>query len=486
MVSPWAAREMKSANLNDKRLNRRLVEVLSQLASRPTSSIPAACGGRAEMAAAYRLFANAKVGFDNLLRPHTEATLQRMADQQVVVMVQDTSEVDVTRPEQQVVGAGPLDGGSRRGALLHELHAFTPDGTPLGTVSATAWVRQDDGVGASKLTRAERAATPIEEKESQRWVATLDAVCSCAAQAPGTRMISVADSEADVYEYLVAASELPQPCDWIIRACQDRALEVAPGEGSPNNRLRAYVLRQPTLFRRTTSVRGRRAKVSCEARGRRQPRQSRQAEVEVRAAQVALRPPRRADRKLPAVTVNAVLVVEIDPPPGETPVEWLLLTSLPIVDADAVRQVVQYYCVRWMIEVFFRVLKSGCRVEERLFEHMDRLLACLAVYLVVAWRTLYVCRLGRDCPDASCEAVFEPAEWKSAWKVVCREDPPYEPPPLGTMVRLVAQLGGYVHRPRNDPPGPQTVWIGLQRLHDFALCWETFGPEAKSRAPTCV
>jgi hypothetical protein len=174
------------------------------------------------------------------------------------------------------------------------------------------------------------------------------------------------------------------------------------------------------------------------------------------------------------------MVREENPPEKEEPVEWILLTSLPIDDSEQVRQVIQYYCVRWMVEIFFRVLKSGCRVEERRFETLDRQLTCLAVYMVVAWRTLYVCRLGRSCPDMSCEALFEPAEWKATWKVVRREDPPREAPPLGIMLRLVAELGGYVNRKRSVP-GPQTVWIGLQRMHDFALCWQMFGPEAHDR-----
>ena len=144
----------------------------------------------------------------------------------------------------------------------------------------------------------------------------------------------------------------------------------------------------------------------------------------MRAAQVTLRAPSRHDRKLPHVTINAVLVCEENPPEGDEPIEWLLLTDLPIESLDEVRQIIAYYCLRWMIEVFFRVLKSGCRVEERRFEQIDRLLTCLAVYLIVAWRTLYVCRLGRSCPEISCESVFEPAEWRAAWKVVRREDPP--------------------------------------------------------------
>jgi hypothetical protein len=475
---------MKTAKLDDKRLNDRLREVLSQLGERPTASIPAACGGRAEMTAAYRLFDNEKASFENILPAHRDATRERMAAQPVVLLVQDTSEVDVTRPEQQVVGAGPLDGDTRRGALLHLLHGFTPDGTPLGTVWGTAWVR-DEGVGCASRTRAQRQDTPIEEKESHRWVRTLREAREEAWQSPATKFVCVADSEADIYELLIEATTQPGSIEWIVRGCQNRALLTEEGK-TAEKQLREQVLGQSVLFTHRIEVRGRKAKVSCETRGRRQPRQSRTAEVAVRATRVTLRAPQRKDRKLPAVTVNVVSIRELNAPAEDEAVEWLLLTSLPIADPEQVRQVIQYYCLRWMIEVFFRVLKSGCRIEERRFEHMDRLLTCLAVYLIVAWRTLYVCRLGRGCPDLNCEAVFEPAEWQSVWKVVQREDPPHTPPSLGSMVRLVAQLGGYVNRPRSDHPGPQTVWIGLQRMHDFALCWELFGPAARKKPPKCV
>jgi hypothetical protein len=485
MADAWVIDEMKTADLKDKRLNDRLREVLSQLAARPTASIPAACGGRAEMTAAYRLCDNEKAMFENILSPHADATRERMAAQKCVVLAQDTTEIDLTRPQTQVKGAGPLDGNARRGALLHPLHAFTADGTPLGTLWAKAWVRGEETVCASS-SRSERAATPIEEKESYRWIETLQQAHIEAQRCPSTQVICVADSEADIYEFVVEAMKEPRRSEWIVRACQDRALVVQNGEESGGNHLRDAVLSQRVLFTNTIQVRGRQAKVNCETRGRRQPRESRKAEVEVRAARVTLRPPWRPDRKLPAVTVNVVLVREVNPPPGDEPIEWLLLTSLPVDTIEQVTQVVQYYCVRWMIEVLFRVLKSGCRVEERRFEHIDRLLTCLAVYLVAAWRTLYVCRLGRSCPEISCEAVFEPAEWKSVWKVVRREDPPSDPPCLGIMIQLIAQLGGYVNRKRTNPPGPQTVWIGLQRIHDFALCWELFGPEAEAETETCV
>lgn len=479
MLAPWVIDEMKTADLKDKRLDARLREVLSQLASRPVVSIPAACGGHAETTAAYRFFDNEKVTFDKVLHPHQTATRQRLAAQSVAILAQDTTELDLTRPGEQVEGAGPLDGSVRYGALLHLLAGFTPDGTPLGTLEAQAWVRDEEAVRTASLSRAKRAATPLVQKESYRWIETLQQAQSIARDMPQTRLICVADSEADIYEVLVAGQTEPRSVDWIVRACQNRAVALPAEETEAAAYVREQALAQEVLFTQTIKVRGRQAKVSCEARGRRQPRKSRTAEVEVRAACVRLRPPWRPDHKLPEIDVQVVLVREINPPPDDVPVEWLLLTSLPVADAEQTRQVIQYYCTRWMIEIFFRTLKQGCRVEERRFEHIDRVLPCVAVFLIVAWRTLYVCRLGRSVPDISCEAVFEPSEWKAVYRVVRRESPPRQPPPLAEMVRLVAQLGGYVNRPRKDPPGPQTVWVGLQRMRDFALCWDLFGPEAK-------
>lgn len=479
MLAPWVMDEMKTVDLKDKRLDQRLTEVLSQLGGHPAASIPAACGGHAEMTAAYRLFDNDKATVEAILQPHLEATRERIASQPVVLLVQDTSEIDLTRPEQQVAGAGPLDSGARRGALLHLLHAFTPDGTPLGTVQAQSWARDDAAPTSTSLSRGQRAATPIEEKESYRWVDAFRRAGEQAERCPSTQLLCLADSEADIYELLVEATAGPQPVGWIVRACQNRALHRENNQEPAEKHVREHVLGQPVLFTHTIQVRGRQAKLSCETRGRRQPRESRKAHMEVRATCVTLRPPWRADRKLPPVTVNAVLVSEVDPPEDDAAVEWLLLTSLPVDEIENVRQVIQYYCVRWMIEVFFRVLKSGCRVEERRFERIDRLLSCLAVYLIVAWRTLYVCRLGQGCPEISCEAVFEPAEWKSVWQVIHRTTPPRQPPRLGEMVRLVAQLGGYVNRKAGTPPGPQTIWLGLQRMHDFALSWQLFGPDAR-------
>jgi hypothetical protein len=476
MEESWIMEEMRTLDLQDARLNARLREVLVQLSTRPTASIPAACGGHAEMTAAYRLFDNEKTTFARILEPHVEVTRARVKTQPTVLFVQDTTEIDVTRPAQQVEGTGPLDGGTRWGLRLHMLHAFTPDGTPLGTLVGAPWMRAERHPCRQPLSRAQRAAMPIENKESFRWVETFRQARAEAAHCPDTRVISVCDSESDIYEVLHEAQAESHGIDWIVRGGQDRAVQQESGEAARH--LYDCVRAQPVLFSHEIHVRGRTPKIACETRGRRQARQSRRAQVEVRSARVTLCAPWRPNDKLPAIEVNVVLVREVAAPAGDVPVEWVLLTSLPVDDAAQVREVIQFYCVRWMIEIFFHVLKSGCRVEERRFEQVDRLQNCLAVYLIVAWRTLYVCRLGRACPHINCEAVFEPAEWKPVWRVVRQSDLPHQPPTLGEMTGMVAELGGYVKR-KASPPGPQTIWIGLQRTYDFAICWNTFGPEAK-------
>ena len=183
----------------------------------------------------------------------------------------------------------------------------------------------------------------------------------------------------------------------------------------------------------------------------------------MRAACVTLRPPYRPDRTLPPVTVNAVLVREPNPPPGETPVEWVLVTTLPIDTLEQVRTIVEYYCVRWWIEILFRTLKSGCRIERRRFEHIDRVLPCLGVYLIVAWRTLFVCRMGRELPRprvrGNLRAVGmeigvdgrKPHETSEASAATIRDGAPDR------------ELGR-VHRADRERTGVQTLWIGIQRM----------------------
>jgi hypothetical protein len=282
----------------------------------------------------------------------------------------------------------------------------------------------------------------------------------------------VGDSESDIYELFSESRVTPENnLQLLVRACQTRA---TTDQSNWLDKVRAT----PCLYTCSVDVSARRAKIAADKQGKRsKPRDARVAEVEIRATTVTLRPPPRFDRKLPEVTVHVVLVEEANPPAGCEPIQWLLITTMPIDTAEQVQAIVSAYCIRWQIEIFFKTLKTGCRVEQRQFQTIDRVLNCLAVYSIVAWRIMHLCRLGRECPDLDCEVVFEPCEWKAVYTAIKREDPPQTPPRLNEMIRLVASLGGYVIR-KSTQPGPQTLWIGLQRVHDLSTAWEAFGPES--------
>jgi hypothetical protein len=196
---------------------------------------------------------------------------------------------------------------------------------------------------------------------------------------------------------------------------------------------------------------------------------------------VTLKAPARPDRTLPEVTVTALLATEPRPPADEAPLHWLLLTNLPVETPEQAIEKLSWYLCRWQIEVYFKVLKSGCRIEELQLETRARLESALAFYMIIAWRVLYLTMLGRDCPEMPCDAVFAEEEWKAVYLVTQRKPPPEAPPSLDTMVRMIATLGGFLNRKGDGFPGPKTLWIGLQRIPDFVLALEA----ARSVGPNC-
>lgn len=475
MSSSGFAEEFVGIDFNYKRLSDRVVRIAEALGQSCCRSIPAAVDGRAEMEAVYRFVENPKVTPGKLTSRHRAATLERIAQGEVVLLVQDTTELDVTRPSEQVSGSGPLECESRRGSFYHPLMAFNAEGLALGTVWNKHWVResiQTNRTAAEK--RKDIRQKPIEEKESVRWVEGVRAALDVARECAHTKCIVMGDSEADIYEVLAESrgADDGRQLELIVRAARDRNLD------DQNERLLATVRNTSCLYRSTVDVSKRREKTNVKNKSPRKcARDARQAEVEVRAAQVVIRCPRNGPRR-PSLTYNVVLVEEASPSAGEPPIQWVLITSLSIETIEDVQQIVAYYCHRWQIEIFFRVLKSGCRIQERYFETMYRLENCLAIYIVIAWKILYLCRLGEDCPELPCDLVFSDSEWKAVYTVVHRgSPPPREPPTINDMIRLIATLGGYIPR-RTTRPGTQTLWLGLQRVHDLARAWDTFGPNS--------
>ena len=449
--------EMAGIDLGDKRLNRRSVRVLETLAAQPQASINAACPAWSETIAAYRLFDHADVSPEKILAPHQAATRERIREQPVVLMVQDTTELDFTA--HPPCDARCLDKSDRWGCYDHTSLAVTPEQICLGVVGQELFDRSPESLGKTQ----ERAAWPIEQKESYRWLQGYRLACEIARDCPQTRVVSVADCEADIYDIFVEGQAEGHPADFLIRAKENRATperDEAAG-GAVYHKVREQVQASPLRLRKT---------IPLSQTPKRKPRE---AQLELRALRVTVKPP-HARGRLPQVTYNVVLVEEVDGPHDDTDVNWLLMTTLPIDTDEQLLTVIDYYLARWLIEVYFRVLKTGCTVEQMQLETMHRVKNCLAFYKIIAWHVLYLTYLNRKCPDLPCDAVFTDGQWRPVWQIVKKQAPPTIPPRLGDFIKLLAALGGYNNRRLERPPGPQVLWMGLRRMLDFAIAWAAF------------
>ncbi len=489
-MQAWVMEELHGVDLGDERLVQRYKRVLNALSEKPGLSIPAASGSWSETIAAYRFFDNPSVTADGILSPHREASINRIANEQVILLAQDTTTLNLTRPEQQMVGAGPLNDENHLGIYDHVGLALTPQGVPLGVVHAECWARDWESFHANqKLTRSQKAMqrrkTPFADKESARWVRGYEQGCEIARRCPTTQIVVVSDSEADLLDCFAYADHSRrgrEPCaEWITRAFQDRLL----AQTEEHSKLWQACQAAPVLTTIEIEV-SKNTPQSGDKTKRNQARHARTTQAEVRAVAVTVKGQARVEGPLPSQVIHAVYVLESAPPPGEKPVEWLLLTSLRIQEQEDVLRVVSYYVLRWKIELYFRILKVGCGIEELQFETVERYQRCLAIYLIVAWRVFYVMMLGRECPTVSCETVFAPEEWKALYTIVKKSPLPKQPPTLAEVLVMVASLGGYLNRKGDGPPGPQSTWIGMQRLKDFALAWSAFGPDSQRKPTTCV
>jgi hypothetical protein len=440
----WAVTEFAAAELGDARRTQRLIAVARQLAQQPTAGLPEACGSRAALKATYRLLANEAVAPAELLASHVGATYERALGVAVVLAVQDTTEVDWTgHPATR--GLGPLGSPSHQGLLVHTTLAFTPERVPLGLLAQAVWARDPEAVG-QRTTRKQR---PITEKESRKWLQSVAAVNEARHECPQTHFVRVGDREADVYDVFVA--ERAAGVDLLVRAAWDRRVV------HEEQYLWATVQAQPVAEVYTVQV----------PRHGTQP--ARLAVVALRYGAVELCPPCHRRREgLAPVPVWAVQVVEEYPPAGVEPLEWLLLTTRAVTADGEAQQCVEWYACRFGIEVWHKVLKSGCRIEARQLENAARLQRCLTLYSVIAWRILYATLLSRTLPNLPCTVLLALEEWQALYCATHQTPtPPPTPPTLQEAVQWIARLGGFLGRPGDGDPGVTALWRGLQHLADL-------------------
>jgi hypothetical protein len=447
MPATWALTEVETAPLGDPRRTRRLATLLEDLALRPGEGIPAACASPAATKGAYRFLDNPAVDAARVLAAHRAATSERLRGAPTILALQDTTALDFTA-HAALAGAGPLAHPARDGLWMHSALAATGDGTPLGLLDQHTWARDPGTVGK----RATRRHRPTREKESQRW---LDAQAATQAVVPpGTRVITVADREADIYDLFALAR--PAGCELLIRAAQNRAIAEE-----------AHLLWDAVAATPVSAV-------VPVAIGRRADREPREALVTLRWTAVTLLPPRNRPQRaaLPPVPVVAILAEEPVPPVDQPPIHWLLLTTLPVTNGEAALECLRWYAQRWLVERYHYALKSGCRVESLQLRTTARLERALALYAIVAWRLLWLTYLARAEPEVPCTVAFSAAEWAVLFRCRYPTAPqPAHPPPLGQAVRWLARLGGFQDRTGDGEPGVKVLWRGLRRLEDLTLGW---------------
>lgn len=517
-AADWAEHEFGGCELPDARLQERLLIMARDYHARPTANLPQTCSNRAKTKAAYRFLDHKASTMHTLLQPHYRATQQRLLGEEVVLAVQDTSSLNyTTRTSTQ--GLGPIgttvDGP--QGLILHSTLVFNLKGRPLGFADVQCHVRDPAEFGK----KAERHKLPIQEKESYKWLKSWEATAAMQAKCPGTLMVNVGDRESDLYELFAKAAEHPQGPKLLVRARHDRQLgDDAPGaSGGGSSKKKASKKAAPKAD--ACAVAGTPADLPKEALAGEPPqkladatdpvleeqpeqqeqeqtratkllwntlqgqpvaalqtvklpatgkRKAREATLEVRYAVVKLRPPKRL--KGPELPVWAVLAQERDAPAGVEPLEWMLLTTVAVNNAQDAVERLRWYTLRWGIEVLHRTLKSGCGIENRQLGQADRLQASLAIDLVVAWRIYSLSKLAREDPDAPCTVYFSDAEWQAlAMFETKKPAQPDQVPTLREMTRGVATLGGFLGRKCDGEPGTQTLWLGLQRLDDIAVTW---------------
>ena len=454
------ALELAGIDLGDKRLNDRAVVLIERLAADMAASINGACQGWSETKAAYQFFDNAKVEPHKILLPHRKATEDRISKEEVVLIVQDTTELDYSKHPTK--DSGVLDTDYRFGLYDHSHIAFTPDRLCLGVLGVEFFDRTPESLGKAN----ERRDLPIEMKESFRWLKGYRLACDVAASHPDTKIVSVADAECDIYDIFLEVEEHDRPADFVIRAQRDRCLpEKDPTAGCDTyRRVWEEVATSPLVTTRQIDL------------PRTPKREAREATLEIRARQVCVKPPAHRST-LDEVTYNVVFVEEINGPNDGTNIGWLLITTLPINTVKDVLLVLDYYVARWPIEVFFRVFKTGCRVEDIQLETNARLKNCLMFYKVIAWRVMYVTFLGRHCPEIPCDTIFADVEWKPVWKVVSDQPSAEESSSAGGIHSDACQVR-WIQQPIDRPPTRPTGHLGWHATNDrFRNRMDSIRPE---------
>jgi len=453
----WCSKEFESVKLGDKRLNRRLLKVANDLLNNPTEAIHNASNGWAQAKAAYRLFDNDKLTEDSLMQAHREETIKRVEESRcdILFAIQDTTTLNYTHhPKKQGINKINQNQGfdkPSKGFFLHNTLIMTEDGLPLGLLDQKIYQH-------SAVDKVNHKQRPIHEKESFRWIEALQITSSLCRN---KNIISVADRESDIFELFVEANILSSKI--LIRAAHDRILKDEAQESQ-------------TIWKKLQEVPIAGYQDLYLPSRHNQP--ERIVNLEIRYAEIILKAPHRKPEAktkiLESVKLQAVWLYESNPPKGTTALEWMLLTNMNVSNIQDAINMGKWYRLRWQIECYHRVLKSGCKIEDCRLETFDRLKKYVRLKSIIAFRLLWLTMINRVNPEASSDTILRDYEWKALCCHISKTPiPPKNPPSVREAVRMIAKLGGFLGRKNDKEPGMTYIWRGWEKLTLIAEFWHS-------------
>jgi len=437
----WAERNFASVNLRHRRRTRRLVESAAAIATMPERSFNQVFDWN-DLRAFYNLCDQEVATLPTIQGPHWELTRQAMGQHELVLILHDTSELDFTdHPSLQ--GAGPIGDGRGRGFLQHNsLAVLRAPRQVLGLAYQQFRVRQEAPAGEHTQKRKRR------RRESELW---LEGITASGLPPEGCCWVDVGDRGSDIYEAMAASREVGH--DFLFRVTQNRQV-WASAEQEQLIGLRDFACSLPSQGCDHVEIPGRGG------------RGSRTATVQMAAAPVWIPAPEGTLQRWsqPIIAAWVLRIWEENAPQGVEPLEWILVCSVPTQTLEELKARRDWYCCRWMVEVFHHIEKNGCKEEARRFETAARMEACLAILSLVAVRIFQLRTALTAQPDAPAPQVATEDEIQ----VVCAfHKLAADTLTVRDFVRGVAKLGGFLGRKHDGEPGVLTLWRGYQRLQDL-------------------
>ena len=457
----WIEQEFGTVDLGDKRLRNRLMRIVEDRSRHPNTSYLEACDGdRAAIKGFYAFVDSSReeVSPEAILSAHRERTIRRMMGEKLVLVAQDTSDLSFsTRPHTEGLGLiGTNQTGAKSlGLKLHTSLALTEDGLPLGVLKSVANAPE-------KKSEPTPVESPIEEKKSFKWIEGYRDCVEIAKRIPDTRILTVMDREADFFELFSEAAPTSNRVGLLVRAKWNRPLDDC------ERKLFEELREDKNSSQVEVEIPRQRWKKAKSGKPEREGRPERAATLTLAFKKVSISPsrPRKDLRSKASVTLWAVYAREEDPPEGAKAIEWMLLTTEEVETIDDAVRMLKLYGLRWRIEEWHRVLKSGCKVQEHQHETAERLKRVIAIDAVLAWRIQMMTLLGRQVPDLPCEVFFD--EWEIKVLTMRAEQqqkgPLERPLSLANAMTAVARMGGYMARPSDPPPGSKVLWRDFIRL----------------------